>query len=51
MLRDENKIGLELHLGEIRGYFFMTTYRTIYCAEINCILAFRFKVEVCLTIA
>jgi len=48
MVRDESKIGLELHLEEIRDYFFMTTYRKVYWAKINCILGFRFRVEVCL---
>jgi hypothetical protein len=49
-VRDENKVGLELHLGEIRGYFFMATHCTVYCAKTNCILEFRFRVEISLTI-
>jgi len=43
-----NKIGLELHLGEIWGYFFMATYRRVYCPKTNCILGLTFRVEGCL---
>jgi hypothetical protein len=50
MLTDGNKSDLELHLGEIRVYFSMTTHHTVYCAASNFILGLRFRVEVCLTI-